>query len=141
MGVRSPTGSQEIFGSRTGINMRLDEFLLNYFDEEELRGVCAILRAPAAGGKDEMVKAIIANLDARSDFDKAENAIEAIFDSAFELEETVLRKVLTDAGQDAIGSKMALLNRIMASLVWPSSIEAQVGRESKLSGDMSSIRV
>jgi len=121
--------------------MKLDEFLLNYFDEEGLRGVCASLRVTPSGGREETVKAIIANLDARSDFDKAEGAMEAIFDCAFELEEKVLRKVLEDAKIDACGSKMALLNRVMANLVWPNSIETQVSRESKLSGDISSVRV
>lgn len=121
--------------------MKLEEFLLNYFDEEGLRGVCASLRAPASGGKEEMVKAIIANLDGRKDFEKAEGAMEAIFDCAFELEEQVLRKAVTDSKLDAVGSKMALLNRMMANLAWPSSIETQVNRESKLSGDISNIRV
>lgn len=121
--------------------MKLDEFLLNYYDEEGLRGVCSSLRVPPAGGKEEMVKAIIANLDGRNDFDKAEGAMEAIFDSAFELDDQVLRKALSDAKLDAVGSKMALLNRLMANLVWPSTIETQVNRESKLSGgDDSSVR-
>ena len=121
--------------------MKLDEFLLNYFDEEGLRGVCASLRASPSGGKEEMVKAIIANLDSRDDFDKAEGAMEAIFNCAFELDEQVLRKVVADAKIEVVGSKMALLNRIMASIVWPISIETQVNRESKLSGDIGSIRV
>jgi len=121
--------------------MRLDEFLLNYFDEEGVKGVCASLRVPPSGGKEGMVKAIIANLDSMSDFDKAEGAMEAIFDSAFELDEQTLRKVVADAKLDACGSKMALLNRIMANLVWPSSIETQVSRESKLSGSISSVRI
>ncbi len=121
--------------------MKLDEFLLNYFDEKGVKRVCALLRVPASCGKEEMIKAIIANLDGRNDLDKAERAIEAIFDSAFELEEQVLRKAVSDAKLDAAGSKMALLNRIMASLVWPSSIETQVNREGKLCGDISSVRV
>lgn len=121
--------------------MKLDEFLLNYYDEEGVRGVCALLRVPASGGKEEMVKAIIANLDGRNDMDKAERAMEVIFDSAFELDEQVIRKAVSDAKLDAVGSKMALLNRIMASLVWPTSIETQVNREGKLCGDISSVHV
>jgi hypothetical protein len=121
--------------------MKLDEFLLNYFDEEGIRAVCASLRVQASGSKDESVKAIIASLDAIKEFDKAEGAMEMIFDCAFELEDAVLKKVLADAKMDACGSKMALLNRVMANLVWPSSIEAQVNRESKLTGDIHSVRI
>lgn len=121
--------------------MKLDEFLLNYFDEEGIRAVCVSLRVQAPGGREGAVKAIIASLDAINEFDKAEGAMEAIFDCAFELEDAVLKKVLTDAKLDPCGSKMALLNRVMANLVWPSSIEAQVNRESKLTGDMRSIKI
>jgi len=121
--------------------MKLEEFLLNYFDEEGVRVACARLRVPQTGGKEAMVKAIIASLDGIKDFDKAEGAMEAIFDCAFDLDEPMLNKVVADAKLDAVGSKMALLNRIMANLVWPSSIESQVNREGKLSGDISSVRV
>lgn len=121
--------------------MKLDEFLLNYFDEEGLRGVCVSLRVQPSGSKEETVKAIIANLDGINEFDKAEGAMETIFDCSFELEDAVLKKVLADAKQDTNGSKMALLNRVMANLVWPASIEVQVNRESKLSGDISGVRI
>lgn len=121
--------------------MKLDEFLLNYFDEDGLRGVCVSLRVQASGGREETVKAIIANLDAIKEFDKAEGAMETIFDCAFELDDAMLKKVLADAKLDTCGSKMALLNRVMANLVWPSSIEAQVNRESKLTGDIHNVRV
>ena len=121
--------------------MKLDEFLLNYFDEEGIRTVCVSLRVQASGSMENVVKAIITTLDAINEFDKAEGAMEAIFDCAFDLDDAVLKKVLSDAKLDACGSKMALLNRVMANLVWPSSIEAQVNKESKLTGDMRSIKI
>jgi hypothetical protein len=121
--------------------MKLEELLLNYFSEEGVKGICASLRVPPSGGKEEMIKAIIANLDARNDSYKAEEAMEVIFDSAFELDEATLRKNLADSKLETCGSKVALLNRVMASLVWPKSIEALVARESKLTGDISSVRI
>jgi len=122
--------------------MNLSDFLVKYLDDEGVNSISARLGLKVTGSKEEIVSAIIKKLDEVSTMDKAENAMEIVFDYAFELEDAVIKKAIQDEKLDPAGSKMALLNRVMASIAWPSAIEVQVSKEVKLSGtSVSSIRL
>jgi hypothetical protein len=114
--------------------MNLSDFLVKYFDEDGVGSISRRLGLKVSGSKEEIVLAIIKKLDEVSTMDKAENAMEVVFDYAFELEDIVIKRAIQDEKLDPAGSKIALLNRVMASIAWPSAIEAQVSKDVKLSG-------
>lgn len=120
--------------------MDLREFLANYFPEENIGCVCGGLNLPKSGGKDELITTIVSHLDGDLDRAKIDRAIQMIFDCAFRLDEKTLRKACDDVKLDSRGPKAALLNRIMARIVWPKSVESVLEKEENAPGGIGIMR-